>query len=296
MNPLQLPESVRSRVAGTVVVSALFPGAGHFLLGRAVQGVIWFVAVQALLFGGIALAQGSQLDYGTWFQIGDLRLVFLLLPEMGNFLGTQVVAGLFHSVELGGTQPQEIPLRELGYIMSGAAGILAAFAAAHAAGIALATSLSAPGRRPHPGTAALASLLVPGLGHLLTGRRFKGYLLGGTVLGLFLLGMALGDFADMDRQRHPYYWAGQMMLGGVGWVVGLFTSSLRFERLLPFQDAGLLFVTTSGLFVVIVSLDAWHRAAQDWAAAAGLGKDSTDEPDETTATSASAVVLEGEPA
>ena len=116
----------------------------------------------------------------------------------------------------------------------------------------------------NPGKAALFTLLCPGLGHWKTGRKFKAILLGSSILGLFLLGMALGDFADFNRQRHPYYWVGQMLLGVPGWITSLACMGQKFTSVLPYQDAGLLFTTSAGFFNVIAALDAFHRAETDW--------------------------------
>ncbi|RMH03557.1 MAG: hypothetical protein D6702_05670 [Planctomycetota bacterium] len=260
------PEDTRQRIGLAVGLSILLPGLGHLVVRRRAWCLFWFLLCQLTLFAGLLLAGATQFDYGRWFGLGAVRGIFVVLPEVANFLGTQVAAQILHSVENGGADPTWIPYRDLGHLLSGASGVLACFAAAHAAGQVLAADLPRPGRR-NPGTAALASLLLPGLGHWLVGRRFKAVLLGGTVLGLFLLGMALGGFADFDRQRHPYYWAGQMFGGGAFWLVALAAAGARFTEVLRFMDAGLLFTTSAGLFNVILALDAWRRAEDDWLAA-----------------------------
>ena len=45
---------------------------------------------------------------------------------------------------------------------------------------------------PNPKTAALLAWLVPGLGHLYQGRRAKGFLFMGSIIGLFVAGMLIG--------------------------------------------------------------------------------------------------------
>lgn len=263
-------KSTRERIVPAVGFSILIPGLGHFLAGRKKEALYWFFACQVTMILGMLLAGHTQNDYGFPFTIGDSTILFVLLPECGNFLVTQIVTRLYESIEAGGSAPTELPWRQFGYLLSGVSGVLGMFSAAHAAGCVIADNESiragevAP--KVHPGKAALLTLLLPGLGHWVTGRRFKAYMLGGSIIGLFLLGMALGGFGDFDRQRHPYYWAGQMMLGGVGWLTSALTNSIYIVEHKTYIDAGLLFTTSAGFFNVIAALDAFHRAEQDWLA------------------------------
>lgn len=256
----------RERLGKTIFLSLLLPGLGHLLAGRRAQGVALLVACQILLFGGFMLAGNTQKDFGQPFSLFGTPVCYLLAPEMGNFLGSQVACAFLESVEQNGQYPENLPWRHLGYALSGASGILAFFIAAHAAGCQISSRRRAAGLTSnlHPGNAALANLLIPGLGHRMQGRHFKASLYAGSVLLLFLVGMSLGDFADFNRQRHPYYWIGQMCLGLPGWIATVISPMLRFERVLPYQDAGLLFTTSAGMFNVIAALDAWRRVEEDW--------------------------------
>jgi len=259
-------QPVPERIGKTIALSVLLPGLGHFLLGRRAQGLALFLLCQGLLFGGFYLAGNTQKDFGQPFSLFGTPVCYLMAPEMGNFVGSQVAAAFLESVEQGGNAPENLPWRDLGYVMSGASGILALFLAAHAAGGQLAARRRAAGlpNSPHPGSAALANLLLPGLGHLMQRRRFKAMLYCGSILLIFLVGMSLGSFADFKRQRHPYYWIGQMFLGLPGWIGSVISAQLRFSRVMPYQDAGLLFTTSAGLFNIIAALDAWQRVEGDW--------------------------------
>lgn len=247
-----------------ILASLLVPGLGHLLAGRRGQALVFFLLGEAAFLAGMWLAGWSQLDYGRWIQPGGLKVLFFLLPELGNFLATQISAFLAHSVEAGGRFPEHLPWRHLGYVLSGASGVFSCYVAAHAAGAVLARHEPARRPAPNPGDAALASLLLPGFGHWRCGRRFKALWFGGFVTGLFLVGLALGDFADFDRQRHAWYWAAQMMLGPVGWVAGAVVGPRVLLRVPPWIDSGLLFSSAAGLFAVIAALDAWRRAESDW--------------------------------
>lgn len=267
MSNLAPPEATRQRIGAAIGLSLLLPGLGHLLAGRRGWALCWFLLCEGFLLAGFRLAGSTQIDYGHWVNLGQVHALFLLVPELANLLGTQIAAQLLTSVESLGASPTALPWRDLGHLLSGASGVLAAFAAAHAAGAILARDRPRARRAVHPGTAALATLLLPGLGHALCGRRFKAWFLGGAVLGLFLLGMFLGGFADFDRQRHPYYWAGQMLGGLPSWLTAFAARGARFDAVLRFMDAGLLFTTSAGLFNVVVALDAYHRAQDDWLAA-----------------------------
>ncbi len=262
------PEATtRERILAAVGFTILIPGLGHWLQGRRGWGVFWFALCQITLVTGFLLAGFSQLDFGRTFGLGETNLIYFLIPEGGNFLVTQLVARVYESLEYGGNYPDAFPLRNLGYVLSGMSGVLAMFAAAHAAGQCLASAQPLPGQTPaklNPGKAALLTLALPGLGHWRSGRKFKAVLMGGSILALFFLGMALGDFADFNRMRHPYYWVGQMLMGAPGWLTSLACSGVRFHAVLPYQDAGLLFTTSAGFFNVIAALDAYHRAEEDW--------------------------------
>lgn len=269
MTALAPAEPTRVRMGTAVGASLLVPGAGHAYAGRYGWALFWFALCQGLLYAGFHLAGNTQLDYGREIELGGRPVLLLLIPELGNFLGTQALLFLkLQSVENGGSHPEALPWRTLGHLLSGGSGVLSAYVAAHAASFCLVRDEPLAERRVTPGTAALATLLLPGFGHWLTGRRFKAFLFGSTIVGLFLLGMALGSFADFDRQRHPYYWAGQMMLGAVGWLVSALCAGLQFPAVLPYQDSGLLFITAAGLFNVVAALDAYHRAENDWLSAA----------------------------
>jgi hypothetical protein len=258
-------ESTRAQIASTVWFSVLIPGLGHLLLQQKGWALFWFVLCQVLLVSGFYLADYTQLDYGSPLGFGGNTIIYFLIPESGNFLSTQIFARMYDSIEAGGRYPTEIPWRNLGYILSAMSGFFGLFSAAHAAGIVSRRSAksSSAHAMTNPGKAALLSFMFPGLGHWKTGRKFKGVLLGTSIMTLFVVGMMLGDWADFDRQRHSYYWVGQMCMGGTGWLTSLLSESAKFTSVLPYQDAGLLFTTAAGFFNIVASLDAFHRAEQD---------------------------------
>ncbi len=50
--------------------------------------------------------------------------------------------------------------------------------------------------------AALAAWLLPGLGHILVGQRRRGYILGSSILGLWLAGLVMGGISCIEIYSH----------------------------------------------------------------------------------------------
>ena len=256
-------EATRERMLKAIGLGILLPGGGHLVAGKTSWAIFWFLLCQGLLFGGMSLAGFTQLDYGRWIQPGGIPLIYTLLPELGNFSGTWVAALFFRSAESGGFSPDLIPFRHLGHLMSAMSGILAVFSCAHAASLTMEKAQPTRKFKVNPGLAALATLALPGLGHWLTGRKGKAVLFFVAIFGLFAIGLALGDFIDFDRQRHPYYWIGQMLVGLPAWLLYLPLEPLQADGHTAFLDVGVMFTTCAGLFNIIASLDAYHRAEAD---------------------------------
>lgn len=257
-------EATRDRMLQVIGLSFLFPGLGHIVAGSRSLGLAWMLLANGALLAGFQLAGYTQFDFGFAWKLGGFLEIAIALPESLNFGGTILIANLAGSVEQGGTYVENLPYRQLGYLLSGTAGILSIASAPHAAGLVLKQLQPNPKRTLHPGKVALLALLLPGLGHWVIGRRFKAKLLGLTLIGMFLLGMALGGFADFDRQRHGYYWIGQMFMGLPAWLSYLPLLPLKMGTVLPYQDTGFTFTSVAGLFNIVVALDAYHRAQTDW--------------------------------
>lgn len=263
MTELAPAEVTRERMLQVIGLSVLLPGLGHLVAGARTLGLAWMVGANAALFLGFQLAGFTQFDFGFAWNLFGIKLM-VTLPESLNFGGTVLLAQFFQSVEVGGKFVEYLPMRHLGYLLSAMAGILSIASASHAAGYVLQSMQPSRSSRVQPGQAALLALLFPGLGHWVIGRRFKAKLLGGTLLSMFILGLALGGFADFDRQRHAYYWIGQMFAGLPAWLSYLPLIPLRMEAVYPFQDTGFTFTSVAGMFNIVVALDAYHRAQSDW--------------------------------
>lgn len=116
--------------------------------------------------------------------------------------------------------------------------------------------------------------LFPGLGHYVYGRRAKALFYFGLIVFTFVLGMALGEWRDVNVEKFRLYLLAQIWAGGPTLAALLLTRDLRITADLPFLDAGLLFTAAAGLLNVVVLVDLYEVHLKDkekLAAAAGAG-------------------------
>lgn len=239
------------------------PGAGHLYLGRVKTAGAVFLLVQG------CYALGLFLSAGRGFEIlpPEMRgaMAPFLAPELGN-LG----ALLFQSSQFGFGEPQPsvFPATlQLGLLLTSLSGILNALVMAQA-NLDARRPVPATAVNPAPGLAGLASFLVPGLGQFLQGRRGRGILAFGLLVGLFLAGTLLGEGANLDRARHYYYWGGQFLLGLPAWITEAVHGHPRLTHEVPYHDLAVVLGCVAGLLNVLVVLDAFA-----WGEALSLGED-----------------------
>lgn len=63
---------------------------------------------------------------------------------------------------------------------------------------------------PHAG---IASIVLPGLGHVVLGMPKRGTLIALGVFGLFFGGLLIGGIDAIDRREHPFWFLGQALIG-----------------------------------------------------------------------------------
>lgn len=128
-------------------------------------------------------------------------------------------------------------------------------------------------KKPNPANvlwAVLAGWVVPGLGHILSGRKRQGIALLVIVGGAFLAGLVLSDFEAVSRDLHPIaFWAHIGVGGGVAPMLILDPAKKHvkqgsatvndYETVPRFHDTGVLFCAIAGLLNVLVLLDLVDR-------------------------------------
>jgi len=231
------------------------PGAGHLYLGRVKLAVLAFLVIEGLYALGFVLSEGLFLNVLPPELRG--RFAGVLAPEVGN-LGAQ----LFHLSRVGFLeQPRVWPAHmDLGVALTAASGVL------NLVLISRANLDARVGERKvsvlDPGAAAALSWLIPGAGHSFQGRCRRAAAVFVMLVGLFLLGCMLAQGANLDRERHFYYWAGQFLLGLPAVLTEFAYGHPRVTGDVPYVDAGIVLGCVAGMLNVLVMLDAYGWSEQ----------------------------------
>ncbi|MBL8861356.1 MAG: hypothetical protein JNK02_05025 [Planctomycetes bacterium] len=234
------------------------PGAGHVYLGAPIFGIAAFLVVTGLYVLGIRLSGGMAFE----FLQTDLRSLIapVLTPEVGN-----LSAVIWHMRTYGFGPPFPRPWPEhieLGTFLTAASGVL---------NVCLACKAHFDARlprgmrstRPAPGLLVLAGWVLPGLGHWLQGRRLRGVLVFSCVAGFVALGTALAQGANLDRERHFYYWSAQFLAGSPAWILEAFWGGELVRSDLRYGDAGLAFGAVGGLLNILAWLDVYGSGERE---------------------------------
>ncbi len=156
-----------------------------------------------------------------------------------------------------------------------------------------------PVQRQSPTLPVLLAWLVPGAGHLKIGRLWPGVFTFAAIIPLYVLGMALAGFENVSWERHPIWFWGAHVWGGLltAASAGLTMHAEVRDRLAD-QSVGQLFTGVACLLNVVAIADVWSRCGrgdpeQRAAAraaereAAPSGSDTADAPAPTPASEAS---------
>ena len=235
-----------------VLLTWFLPGAGHIYLGRVLTGVVGFAVVWGLYWIGLELSDGM----GFEFLHQELRGPFApaLAPELGNLSGLMWQSRTYG---FGPGFPRVFPETvQLGVLCTACSGILNLFlmVKAHSA----ARRIEEPGLGQLPiSLVSLIAWLIPGAGHLVQGRRMRGFVVFVMLTGIFVLGTWLCEGTNLDRERHFYYWGGQL-LGGLP-VIGLeqIFGHPEVGHAIEYGEAGLVLACLAGLLNILAILDVY---------------------------------------
>lgn len=109
--------------------------------------------------------------------------------------------------------------------------------------------------------AVILGWLVPGLGHVLYGRKGKALFYFAMIALAFIVGLWLGEWRVVHRTRFPLYLIAQLWAGGPALLALFLTEGLRVTHDIAYVDVGLLFTATAGLLNVVAMVDVYeiHR-------------------------------------
>lgn len=125
--------------------------------------------------------------------------------------------------------------------------------------------------------AAFAGWLLPGLGHFLLGQPRRAVVLGTTIGTLWLGGLLIGGVSVIDRNDHPAWFLGQMLVAP-SWAANAYRGNLVAahdggfdpEDNPPFEPAyaraheqGTLFTSLAGLLNLLAIIDVLYRDPAD---------------------------------
>jgi hypothetical protein len=235
-----------------VILSWLLPGAGHLYLGQVGVGLACFAVVQGLYLLGLRLGDGMGFEYLD----AELRSLFApaLSPEVGN-LGAFLYQMQHYGFGPGFPRPFPEWLR-VGSSLTALSGILNIAVIAHSHWSAQ-TAVRAQRWTDSAHVALLATLVVPGLGHWLQGRKRRAAVVFVLLVGLFALGTVLAEGTNLSRERHFYYWSGQFLLGGPALLAELLFGHASVRGEIAYVDAGLVYGCIAGLLNILALIDVY---------------------------------------
>ena len=117
-------------------------------------------------------------------------------------------------------------------------------------------------KRGNPFLGLLLTWLVPGWGHFYLGQKAKGIYYFVLITITFFLGVLLANFCNVNIDRFPWHYAGEIFYGSATLLVQNLTRSVNIDEFNRFLDYGTLITTVAGLLNIVVMVDFYETWAK----------------------------------
>lgn len=129
-------------------------------------------------------------------------------------------------------------------------------------------------RTPWHPQAAVAAWVVPGLGHVMLGQRRRGVIIGVCIAFIWLTGLLVGGVSVLDREDHPMWFYGQMLMAPSVAVNYVVQNHLKINGMSPddpykahryqpsfghVNEQGVLYTALAGLINLLAILDVIYK-------------------------------------
>ncbi|MCB9880337.1 MAG: hypothetical protein H6834_00990 [Planctomycetes bacterium] len=261
-----------------LLLGLLVPGLGHGYAGDKRRAGLAFGVVTTMFVVGYLLADYRVFAFTSSLFAGIPLLELLpihLLPEAGNFGETMIAWLVQPASDAARDRLMRLPLatEHIGLALTGLSGYLNAILAADASWIVARGRLEAERSRSFPGSPGLSCFLswvLPGAGHVREGRKVTGLLVGGSILGLWALGLWFSDFTGCDRPQLYWWWAAEAGAGGPTLVSSILLGPLPMDHEMPHMDLGVTLLSLAGLLNIVSLTDVYTLAESNALAAGGV--------------------------
>lgn len=110
-------------------------------------------------------------------------------------------------------------------------------------------------KKKNPWVGLFLAWLVPGAGQYYIGQKGKALYYFSLITCTYFLGVMLADFCNVNPDRYPWHYAGEIFNGGTTLVVQSLTKDRLIGEFNKFLDYGTLITTLAGLLNIVVMVD-----------------------------------------
>lgn len=118
-------------------------------------------------------------------------------------------------------------------------------------------------KRKNPLFGLILAWLIPGAGHYYLGKQAKAIYFFVSITLTFFLGVFLAKFCNINIDRYPWHYIGEIFNGGATLILQYFTRDNIIGEFNRFLDYGTLITTVAGLLNIVVMVDFFETWARE---------------------------------